>query len=236
MSEVTYVCVHGVGLWPTLFDSLDLGSKVRLVVRPGYDTVSSVDGFGDQVAVVAEAIHEAAPSVVVGVSGGATLALACASRRVDGLVGAVSHEPLVGALAPELDVRVANAGADLEAAPSEKAALEFVSGLYGAESWKRIPEAGRDWARRHASTICRDVGLFSSYQPPADALASLTVPHLTTVGSVSAPVRHDIAHLLGALGSSTAVVEGSGHLVLIDQPARFASLIHQFTSEISSCT
>lgn len=236
MSGVTYVCVHGVGLWPMLFDSLELGAMVRRVVRPGYADVPSVDGFDDQVTVVADAIREVAPTVVVGVSGGATLALACASRGVDGLVGAVSHEPLIGALAPELDARVSNAATELETAPSETAALEFVRGLYGAESWQRIPEAGRDWARRHASTIGHDVAQFAEYQPSAHALASLTVPHLTTVGSVSAPVRHDVAGLLGDLGSSTAVVEGSGHLVLIDRPTPFTSLIRRFTSEVSSCT
>ncbi len=241
-AAVTMVCVPGVGLWPQLFDAVPFGRSaaqtkhspvhIERAVRPGYDGIPAVDDFEDQVRFVADRVRAVAPAVVVGVSGGATIALACATRSVDGLVAAVSHEPLVGALAPELNDRVVAAGQALAGTADGDDAGAFLRGLYGHSSWDAIPEAGRTWTDRHVPTVCAEVAQFAAYQPSTDELAALTVPHLTTVGSRSAPVRHRIAQLLASLGSETATVEASGHLVLVDQPARFGSLVAAFVDRV----
>lgn len=230
--SLTIVCVHGVGLWPGLFDDLDLGSPVETVIRPGYDAVAPVTDLTEQVDVLAELVAAQAPVALVGVSGGATLALACATEGIPGLVAAVSHEPLIGHLEAEIDVRVRAGAQTLEANPTAAAATAFLEGLYGEQSWQAMPAAAQEWANDHVETVCREVRHFSEYQPSLAELRHLPVPHLTTVGAHSSAARHRVMSLLETGGAHAAVIEGSGHHVLVDQPARFAATIRQFFSEV----
>lgn len=77
---LTIVCVHGVGLWPGLFNDLDFGWTAVSVTRPGYGRVPVVGDLADHVDFLAEVAARHAPVAIIGVSGGATLALACASQ------------------------------------------------------------------------------------------------------------------------------------------------------------
>ncbi len=230
----TIIAVHGVGLCPALFAAVPFRHPTVTVVRPGYEDVASTNGFDEQVEFISALLQEHSPAVLVGVSGGATIALACATRSTPGLVAAISHEPLVGALASELDDRVRAAGERLADSPSVEAAIEFVRGLYGSASWDALDQHTRLWAEHHAHTICHEVSQFASYQPSNEELSSLTVPHLTTVGATSSPVRQDICRLLEQHGSSAASINGSGHLVLTEQPVRFANIVDDFIQQISS--
>ncbi len=232
MSEsLTLICVHGVGMWPWLFDRLHLDVDRRVWTRPGYEAVPSVANFERQVDCLEQLVAEQ-PSVVFGVSGGATLALACAIRRPDRLIGVVTHEPLVGALEPELDAHVAQGAARLRRAPGEPPALAFLAGLYGVVSVRAMPDFARWWAREHAAVICREVADFASFQPTLHELERIDVPHLTTVGARSGASRHRIATLLGSVGASTSIVEGAGHLVHVDNPVGTSARLQSFCSEL----
>jgi len=230
---LTIVCVHGVGLWPGLFDDLDFGSPAVSAIRPGYGGVAAVADLDEQVTVVAELIAARAPAAMVGVSGGATLTLACAAAGVPGLVAAVSHEPLIGHLEPKIDDRVRAGALALEADPTAAAATAFLQGLYGEQSWQGMPAAALDWAADHVDSVCREVRHFGEYQPSSVELRHFPVPHLTTVGAHSNAARHRVTALLERGGARTAVIDGSGHHVLIDQPASFASTVRHFLSEVT---
>lgn len=230
---LTIVCVHGVGLWPGLFNDLDFGSPAVSAIRPGYGGVVAAFDLNEQIDVLAGVIAARAPVAIVGVSGGATLALACAAAGVPGLVAAVSHEPLIGHLEPEIDDRV-RAGADaLEAHPTADTATAFLQGLYGEQSWQAMPATAHEWATDHVDSVCREVRHFSEYQPSSVELRHFPVPHLTTVGAYSNAARHRVAALLERGGARAAVIDGSGHHVLIDQPASFATTVRQFLSEVT---
>ncbi len=233
-SAPTIIAVHGVGLCPALFHAVPFRHATVAVVRPGYDDVPSTNSFEEQVEFISALLNEHAPAVLVGVSGGATITLACATRPTPGLVAAVSHEPLVGALAPELDDRVRAAGERLAHSPGIEAAIEFVRGLYGSESWDGLDQQSQLWAEQHADTICGEVSKFASYQPTEEQLTSLTVPHLTTVGATSSPVRQDICTLLEKQGSMATSISGAGHLVLTEQPSQFATIVDEFVEQIFS--
>lgn len=227
---ITIICVHGVGLWPGLFEGIDFGAPSIAMTRPGYDSTSPVDVAGNVEAVAALA-EQTDGAVLVGVSGGATIALAGALEAIEGVVAAVSHEPLIGALEPELDDRVRAWADDLDATPGVESSQRFLEGLYGRASWRKMPPEARDWADDHADVICREVSHFAAFQPAAGQLADLPIPHLSTVGAHSTRARHRVAALLAQGGSRVAVIEDAGHHVLIDRPDRFADAVRSFLKE-----
>ena len=236
MSEpITVLAVPGVGLWPPLFKpTLDHLRRVAQVpVR--VDIVGRVvnrHGFEEQVDALAARCRQAKNPVIVGVGDGATLALACAIRGVEGLRGIVTHEPMLGRLEPELQRRVETAGLHLATQCSEAAALAFMSGLYGS-SWDDAPPEAALWVRDHYEVICTEVSRFASFDPDPRRLR-LNVPHLTTAGATSLPERHRVRTLLWAWGATTETIGGSGHFVLADQPTAFADAIGQFITQVSA--
>lgn len=230
------VFVHGVGLWPGMFGQI--GRQFPLLAhhcwtRPGYAGRPAVDDLGAQADQLADFCNDAAagrPVYLVGVSGGATLGLAVALRHPWVLEGVVTHEPLIGPLQPALHARVTQAAIDLADGPSPDAAEHFLRLLYGAESCETQDEHAAAWAREHWRTICSEVAAFAAFAPDEVALADLKPRHLTTVGSRSAPERHNVSQVLSGTGADARVVDGSGHHVLVDAPLAFAHLIQAFLS------
>jgi pimeloyl-ACP methyl ester carboxylesterase len=155
-----------------------------------------------------------AGSVVVGVSGGATLGLALAARGVP-MRAAVLHEPAAGSLAPGLLTHVADG-------LRTGGVAGFGRALYGPS-----------WTPEHApadpDAVTRDFAMFSAFEPsPIDE-----VPVLLTVGELSPPARHhSVAALSEFLGCPTAVVPGGHHAVHLDAPAEFARIITRTTSPL----
>ena len=148
-----------------------------------------------------------ADSVVVGVSGGATLGLALASRGVP-MRAAVLHEPAAGSLAPGLLAHAAE-GLRTGGVPG------FGRALYGP-SW--TPEC----APADPDAVRRDFAMFSAFEPaPID-----DAPVLLTVGEHSPPARqHSVRALNEFLGCPSVVVPGGHHAVHLDTPAAFAKII-----------
>ena len=233
--------LHGVGLAPALFDGLvdvlrdELADEpsaspstvVNVAVRRGYDDDSvPAETFDELLADVAAIVDRTAPTLLVGVSGGATLALAAALSAMPGVVGVVAHEPLVGPLAAELHALVSTSAAALAASPEPAAALAFVERLVGADTWSRLPADARAFTERHVDVVRTEVPLFLAFAPSAEQLAACAVPIVVTTGAASAPARHAAAAVLERLaGATVRTVDGAGHLAHWEQPSAFASII-----------
>jgi pimeloyl-ACP methyl ester carboxylesterase len=200
------------------------------VARPGYDGLDAPADFAGRVDALAAALGSERPTVVVGVSGGATLALALGMREVPGLVGIVTHEPLIGPLEPVLHQRVADAGRSLAERPGQVEALDFCRALYGADTWRALPAEAHRWAEQHHARICSEVAVFASFAPTGDELASVRVPHLTTLGASSPPERVRVARLLEAAGAHGATIDGAGHLAHVEAPEAFAAAVGDFVA------
>lgn len=238
---VSITLLHGVGLAPGLFDELVDGlldeladeptgsssTVVNVAVRRGYDGRSlPAETFDDLLADVAAIVDRAAPTLLVGVSGGATLALAAALSAMPGVVGVVAHEPLVGPLAAELHALVSTSAAALAASPEPAAALAFVERLVGADTWSRLPAEARAFTERHVDAVQAEVPLFLAFAPSAEQLAACAVPIVVTTGAASPPARHAAAVVLERLaGVTVRAVDGAGHLCHWERPAAFASII-----------
>lgn len=233
--DLSVYLLHGVGMWPGLFDAVasGLAHPAIVAVRPGYGGRAPVDDLAGQVAAIAEMVERHGPGVVVGVSGGATLALAAAIAAVPGIEGIVTHEPLVGPLVPALHARVAAAGAALAADPDPALVDSFLDGLYG-EGRAALPEAAGRWVVDHRAIIGREVAHFAAFAPSRAELAGIAVPHLTTVGRRSGAERHRVAALLASCGARVTVIEAAGHLVVADEPGGFADAVTGFLREVDA--
>lgn len=219
--------LHGVGMWPGLFEPLvaPFPGEGFAPARPGYLGArdSGVDGFDAQLGGVRTLIADHGPGVLVGVSGGATIALAAAIERVDGVRGVLTHEPLVGPLVPELHERVVAGAADVSGHDPRRIDA-FLRDLYGP-AWADIDATAARWAERHRDTVAREVAQFASFAPSREALSAIAVPHVTTVGARSATARHEVADLLAAGGAVVRVVPECGHLLPLEAPAAFGAAV-----------
>ena len=232
--QPTIVFVHGVGMWPGLFADLRLRLRGRhkVIARPGYDGRPSVSTFDDQVEQLRQVVISNAPAVVIGISGGATLGLALAVDAPTGLVGLLTHEPLVGPLAPQLHDRVEAFGHRLAASPSPDAATEFLASLYGPATWGSLPGRARSWGQRHWRTVCAEVQHFASFAPSKADLEGIAIPHVNTLGLRSPSERSDVAATLVETGAQCRTLHGSGHLALVDSPTLLAEATREVMASV----
>jgi pimeloyl-ACP methyl ester carboxylesterase len=202
--------VHGAATTARVWDRLrPLLPDVELVVP---DRASS----GDLEVELAALAPFADGSVVVGVSGGATLglALACAPSH---LAGAVLHEPAVGSLAPGLLDHVV-------AGWTTGGVAGFGSALYGSTWHPSMAPADSD-------AVARDLAMFRRFEPSALAPGNGRV--LVTVGEASPPLRHTAAAALHErLGVEVAVLPGSGHFVQHDHPGALAAAVRRVLADV----
>jgi pimeloyl-ACP methyl ester carboxylesterase len=148
-------------------------------------------------------------ALVVGQSGGATLALAlaCTNRSI---AGAIAHEPAVGSLVPGLLGPVA-------AAYAEHGVRGLGRTLYGS-SWS-LEMAGSD-----LTAIPGELAMFRAFEPAH--VPAQQGPVLVTVGALSPPIRHEAAEALRTrLGYEVASLAGASHFAAWDAPEAFAGLI-----------
>jgi pimeloyl-ACP methyl ester carboxylesterase len=235
--------LHGVGIGPASFAplaSLVAGAGFRAVVvhRPGYGAAAA-QGFLpplDQVGLLASLVgdHSEDPLAgVVGVSGGATLALLLAARLAatdDMLVPVVAHEPLLGPLAAALHHRVRRAVSALGPAgrPAPPIATTgFVRRLAGEATWGRLPASERAEVDANSALIAAEARAFADLALTGADLARLrpSSPLVTTVGSSSGGERRSAATVLASLARARALtVPDAGHLAHVDAPAAFAAV------------
>jgi pimeloyl-ACP methyl ester carboxylesterase len=251
------VLVHGVGVGPESFAVTQAalraaGRRVHGVVRPGYGrgehamdleaqvdlVIEGIDFVLDAVDLPRSSSREGRPAVWVGVSGGATLGVIAAIRRPAAISVAVLHEPLVGSAAPELHAMIRR-GADRLAADRHEAgddaderrgrAVEYMTGLVGAQGWEMLGLDGRAAVEARAALIACEVPRFARFEPgpvPFDGAVRVVI----TVGERSPAVRHDAARRAAdLLHGSVHVIAGVGHLPQVEAPTEFAELIEALT-------
>jgi 3-oxoadipate enol-lactonase len=229
--------VHGVGVGPAPLSGVarglaDAGYRAVVVHRPGYGRASDqpLTTLADQVAGLAERAASPGVAGVVGVSGGATLALLLAMRLGGGATPAVvAHEPLLGPLAPALHHRVRRATSTLgRTAASEAAATAFVRRLVGEATWSRLPAQDIDDVSARAERVTAEALAFAEVAATPDDLSGLRRHGrlTTTVGATSGAERRSAAEVLRSLaGARVAEVPGAGHLAHVDAPDAFTAVV-----------
>lgn len=231
--EPDVVLLHGVGLAPCTFDPLlamlpRSTAPLRRPYRPDRPAAplpaTIVDEAAELLAEIFDAGDPARSTVVVGVSGGATLALAMASVGHPRLLGVVAHEPLVGPAAPALHRAVSDAAHTLATGPGSAPvrATQFVRGLVGEFTWARLPEEAVAFPGAHADAVHAEVPRFVRFElPPGGFVTPVTV----STGERSHERRRHAAQVLEAAGAHSVVVPGAGHLAAWEQPATVVSLV-----------
>ncbi len=228
-SATPVALVHGVGFGPSTFAPVQrelrragAGGSVLMVQRRGYGTRSALapparveDHVDDLVAALdAAGIGRA---VVAGVSGGATIALAAALTVPERVVAAVSHEPAVGSLGPELLALIQSSVAT--------GGMALVQALAGPVTWARLTADELAELEASAPIVADDARAYLAWEPPLERAAE-AAPIVCTVGRHSSPMRHTIARVVQErIGARVVVVDGSAHLVQLDAPSAFASII-----------
>lgn len=148
-------------------------------------------------------------TLIVGISGGATLGWELISRTGDP-AGALLHEPAAGSLYPGLLKGPIQA---LE----EKGPGSFGRALYGA-SWSE-EELGEE-----TETVTREVAMFSHFDPRPPHPQS--GPVLLTVGECSPSPRHAVdSAYRRRFGTNSSILPMSSHAVHLDNPHVFAHAI-----------
>ena len=184
--------------------------------------------LADQADQLAQTLPEvgAVGARLAGVSGGATLGLCLAIRHPQVVGGLVLHEPLVGALAPELHQQFQRSAAI--ASGGETEAMTVVRAVMGEDTWSSLDPAAQAGPRRPVRPLAGRDRPVRSVRPERrrPRCASARSPILTTIGTRSAPARWAAAEVLRRWADAELVeVPGAGNAVQLDAPAAFAELI-----------
>jgi pimeloyl-ACP methyl ester carboxylesterase len=201
--------------------------------RSGGEVVRSAAEHALDAAAVLEAL-EAGPTVAVGTSAGATIALDLAVRRPDLVRTVVAHEAAWRAMrhpsAPGLGTLarvewLAWRGSYPEAAET---LLRWVySYRDGGSAWDAFPEQWRRTARENGRSIVADLRATMGGYPRPQDLAKITSPVVCTYGSRSRSYMRSITRSL-AQAIPTAMVreiDGAAHAVPFDAPGNFVQVI-----------
>lgn len=205
--------------------------RVSMPLRVGYRPATVTPPWASMACDILDMVAEERQVVLVGVSGGATLALALCIELVGHagahpLVHVVVHEPLVGALVPGLHEAVTARANELNRDPSDGAPERFVERLVGAEVWATVPAEIREFATAHSAAVRVEAPRFLTFAPSAGQLSAIDVPITVTVGAQSVPARHDAAALVAAaVGGAAVVIPNASHLATWQQPASFAAVV-----------
>jgi len=168
--------------------------------------------------------------IVVGVSGGATLALGLARHAPGCAELTVAHEPLIGPLAPSLDARIhARIAKLLARADQPHETSLFMSELVGIATWNHLSTPIRDAVECNAVAARHEASLFTDFALTPDELAQLVSGRsgrvITTVGERSGAMRKEAAAVLARHGVASIEVPDTGHLPVVDQATAYATLV-----------
>jgi 3-oxoadipate enol-lactonase len=232
------ILLHGVGFDGRVFDPLvPRLAPTRTVVIPtrrGYGAELSTpagslaDQIEDLVALADRLVLDRVE--LVGVSGGATLALLAGITHPDRFHRIIAHEPLVGPRAGHLHRSMAEKADLLARTPAgtpDPGVRRFVRDLVGPVTWGRLDPALRHDLDRVAATVRAEVPLFAGFDPTDRTLSRLRgLDLLITVGSRSSLARQRAAGILAMVsGGSVRVVPDCDHLASIDAPDHLAAAV-----------
>ena len=226
--------------WGALPDDLAGAGRVIAYDRRGYtrsggEVIRSAAEHTRDAAAILDAL-EARPSVLVGTSAGATIALDLAVRRPDLVRAVVVHE------APWRALRHPDASGLVVLATMQwlawrgrypEAAETLLRWVYayrdGGSAWDAFPEQWRQTARENGRSVVADLkSTMGGYPSPQD-LATIAAPVVCTYGSRSRSymraVMRSLAHAIPA--TSVREIGGAAHAVAFDAPGNFAQVIVQ---------
>jgi pimeloyl-ACP methyl ester carboxylesterase len=191
--------------------------------------------FVEDLAELIEAL-DAAPAHLVGHSGGGLFVLHLVSRRPE-LVRSVSvHEPavmslLTGAAATTAREVFSTTAGKLQQGDLEVGLSYFVASLGG--DWSLMPSSFRDGMLRDAHNYAGD--FFGDLSDPiwhidASAISQLTQPMQLIRGDQSPPLLQDLNDAVEQAipRIEVEVIEGAGHMAMVEQPARYAAAVTSF--------
>lgn len=232
VSRPTILFVHGsatdASTWSIQLAQRSLSEPFRLIAYTRPSTGSVEDHADDALARLGDE-----PSLIVGSSFGAVVALEVLRRQPPAVRGAVLIEPPMAAAddtpaAPvaflaELDRRAAEQG-------GPAAGELFLRTVLGEVAYERIPEAFRERSKQRWAEIRADSAALIAYRPRYAELRSITTPVLLLGGDRSAAYfRPTLEALHRSLGNATLeVVQGAGHMLHAEANRRFAELVIAF--------
>jgi pimeloyl-ACP methyl ester carboxylesterase len=224
--------------WGALVSELGIAGRVIAYDRRGYsrsggETVRSASEHALDAAAVLEAL-EARPTVVVGTSAGATIALGLAARRPDLVRTVVVHEAAWRALRhPDASGLGALARMQWLAWRGRypEAAETLLRWVYcyrdGGSAWDAFPEAWRQAARENGRSVVADLKSSMGGYPCGRDLATITAPVVCTYGSRSRGYMRSITRSLARAMPTARVreIDGAAHAVPFDAPGNFAQVV-----------
>lgn len=224
------VLVHGVGLGAPTFGAVvdrlaQLGIDAEATRRRGYDdrpADGDLDAHVDDLLDVAAA--GPGPCVLAGVSGGATLALAAATRGHPLVAAAVVHEPLVGPAAPSQHVHVTASIATMLRDEAAGGAGRFLERLVTPSRWHTLDPYVRAFALAHGDVIRHEAPAFAGFSLSPTAMQTSPTPITWTVGRHSPRWRHEAAELAADLGARVEELDAV-HTPQLEDPDGFVSAI-----------
>ena len=224
--------------WGALPDDLAGAGRVIAYDRRGYtrsggEVIRSAAEHTRDAAAVLDALV-ARPTVLVGTSAAATIALDLAVRRPDLVHAVVVHEAAWQALRhPDASGLVVLAKIQWLAwrgryAQAAETLLRWVYAYRdGGSAWDAFPEQWRQTARNNGRSVVADLkSTMGGYPSPQD-LATIAAPVVCTYGSRSRSymraVTRSLAHAIPA--TSVREIGGAAHAVAFDAPGNFAQVI-----------
>lgn len=229
------VLIHGAGgnrlIWPPELRRLT-GRRVYAVDLPGHGKSPpvpevSVDSYADEFEAWRVA-HGIGAAVLVGHSMGAAVALTVARRAPSGVAGLV----LIGC-GPSLPVNPDLLGRTAQVST-------FVGAVEDILAWSFAPKASARWidlvrkrmleggpAQLHA-----DLAACNAFDQ-TDHLGEIVAPSLVIQGSNDRMVRPRQAEALraGLPQARLAMIEGAGHMVMLENPPAVADLLRAFVTD-----
>lgn len=229
--------------WGAAFDSLAQVGRVVAYDRRGYrrsggDPVRSIRTHTEDVAALLDALRTA-PSVVIGTSIGATIAIDLALRRPDLVRAVVAHEspwrvtrqpPTVSQLAA-----LTRMGWLASRGRHSEAAAVFLRFAYtcrdGESAWDAFPGEWRRAAQENATAALADIRSAIGSYPPKKELAAIQPPVTCTYGARSTDTMARVTRALARAIPTAKVTEiqGAGHAAAFDAPANFIHTIVEAT-------
>jgi pimeloyl-ACP methyl ester carboxylesterase len=204
---------------------------------PRTDVAETVELHADDLAALITTL-ELDPTIVVGSSGGARVALDLIRRYPHLVRGAVLSEPPIGTLAPELfAAMIAEVAPAVQRAAETEGPRTAVDAFFAAICpglWSRLDEPHKDRYRDNAALLFTDLAM-PRYEVNEQDIARIDLPTLIVAGATSHPALRTAAQTLASWLPDARYLElDCGHVTYAEQPDAFARAVAALGTEVAS--